>query len=144
LQLIPLHRLNKGNTFRHWTMGFTALKRLDCFARGMDRHDRSTDPENLTLFQRAALTGAEGLCQTAVESKHMRTLVECPVIAAVSLDCVPFNQNANPGAPPLIKINFLKAGLEQSISITGKEIAAVRQVKRRHRPTQEWTSGSLL
>ena len=74
----------------------------------------------------------------------MRALVECPVIAAVSLDCVPFNQNANPGAPPLIKISFLKAGLEQSISITGKEIAAVRQVKRRHRPTQEWTSGSLL
>jgi hypothetical protein len=75
---------------------------------GMDRHDRSTDPENLTLFQRAALTGAEGLCQAAVESKHMRALVECPVIAAVSLDCVPFDQNANPGAPALIKISFLK------------------------------------
>jgi hypothetical protein len=92
----------------------------------MDREDRSRDPENLDSFQKAALTGGEGFCLTAFETLQMRSLVECPIIAAVSIDCVPFGDGPQPGAPGLVMIGCVYAGLEQSILITAEEMAKKR------------------
>jgi hypothetical protein len=52
--------------------------------------------------------------------------VECPIIAAVSIDCVPFGDDPQPGAPALIMISCVYAGLEQSIVITAQEMAKKR------------------
>ena len=92
----------------------------------MDREDRSRNPENLDSFQKAALTGGEGFCLTAFETLQMRSLVECPIIAAVSIDCVPFGDGPKPGAPGLVMIGCVYAGLEQSILITAEEMAKKR------------------
>lgn len=92
----------------------------------MDREDRSRDPENLSSFQKAAVTGGEGFCLTAMETQEMRSLVECPILAAVSIDCVPFGESLDPGAPAFMMLSFVKAGLEHSVSITAREIAEKR------------------
>jgi hypothetical protein len=92
----------------------------------MDREDRSRDPENLSSFQKAALTGGEGFCLSAMETQQMRSLVECPIIAAVSIDCVPFAESPDPGTPAYMMISFFKEGLEHSISITAEEMAKKR------------------
>jgi hypothetical protein len=92
----------------------------------MDREDRSRDPENLSSFQKAALTGGEGFCLSAMETQQMRSLVECPIVAAVSIDCVPFGESPDPGTPAFMMISFFREGLEHSISITAEEIARKR------------------
>ena len=92
----------------------------------MHREDRSRDPENFNSFQKAALTGGEGFCLSAMETQQMRALVECPIIAAVSIDCVPFCESSNPGAPAFLMISFLNTGQEQSISITAEEMSKQR------------------
>ena len=92
----------------------------------MDREDRSRDPENLNLFQKAALTGGEGFCLSAMETQQMRSVVECPIIAAVSIDCVPFGESPDAGTPAFMMISFFKEGLEHSILITAEEIARKR------------------
>jgi hypothetical protein len=89
----------------------------------LDRDDRARDPENLSSFQKAALTGSEGFSLHALETEQVKSLVECPIIAAVSIDCVPFGESPQPGAPAFVMIGFVKDGLEQAISITAGEIA---------------------
>ena len=92
----------------------------------MDRDDRSRDPETLSLFQKAALSGGEGFSLSAFETEQVKAFMECPIIAAVSIDCVPFGESTEPGAPALVMIGFVKEGVEQTISITAEEIASKR------------------
>jgi hypothetical protein len=72
----------------------------------LDKYDEGRDPENLTLFQRAALADGEAFCCRAFESSQLADLAKCPIIAAVSIDCLPFNENATSGAPSLICIQL--------------------------------------
>jgi hypothetical protein len=56
----------------------------------------------------------------------MRSLVEAPVIAAVSIDSVPFGDRPDPGAPAFVMIGSVHAGREESISITAEEMVKQR------------------